>query len=396
MAISPSLHFPLLSESQVAKEVTVNTALLRFEAATQNSLSINGALGNVTLTNAQSVEYGRYRVAGNTVAITVTIPQLFTDGLPIERVFLIDNRSAFSVTLAGSVSGSVVVPANFAALAYINGTVVELMRLATDVPTVANLDDVGNVDLSTPPTNNQALAWNSTSSTWSAASFLSSLPPITLDSLSDVVSASPTNGQSLIYNTTASRWEPGTPSSVAASLDTLTDVNLSVAPTNGQTLIYDSATSHWLAGDVTAPVTLDALSDVDLTTAPTTGQALVYNGTVWVAATASGPTPVTGTPVIVDATIARTIGATEADSLIKFTSASNTVVTLPLEATVSLPVGHTVTLLRAAAATLTVTPEAGVTIISVGGKNKATSQYSAMTVVKTATNEWLLAGDISV
>lgn len=40
--------------------------------------------------------------------------------------------------------------------------------------------------------------------------------------------------------------------------------------------------------------------------------------------------------------------------------------------------------------------EPGVTLISSGGKLKLSSQYSAATLVKVGSNEWLIIGDLSL
>lgn len=69
--------------------------------------------------------------------------------------------------------------------------------------------------------------------------------------------------------------------------------------------------------------------------------------------------------------------------------------TVPLNATVAFPVGTQILLSQYGAGQTTVVATGGVTIRSSGGKLKLTGQYSAATLVKIATDEWYLFGDIA-
>jgi hypothetical protein len=81
----------------------------------------------------------------------------------------------------------------------------------------------------------------------------------TLSGLSDTNVTSPVDAALLFYDTGTSKWIDNVVSghitiadtgvaSLNASLNNLTDVNLSVAATDGQTLVFDSGTSKFIAG----------------------------------------------------------------------------------------------------------------------------------------------------
>jgi hypothetical protein len=121
--------------------------------------------------------------------------------------------------------------------------------------TVEELDDLTDVDLTTPPTDGQVLTYDEDSEQWVAT-----------DLPTDVVGAT--------------------------ELDELTDVDLTVAPEDGQVLTYDNTAGKWVATDLPTDIVgateLDELTDVDLTVAPTENDVLTYDGTSWVAAAPTG------------------------------------------------------------------------------------------------------------
>jgi len=69
--------------------------------------------------------------------------------------------------------------------------------------------------------------------------------------------------------------------------------------------------------------------------------------------------------------------------------------TVPPNATVAFPTGTAIELFQYGAGQTTVVAGGGVTIRSSGGKLKLTGQYSAASLRKIATDEWVLVGDIS-
>ena len=74
-------------------------------------------------------------------------------------------------------------------------------------------------------------------------------------------------------------------------------------------------------------------------------------------------------------------------------SANN--LTIPLDSSISFAIGTQILLSQYGAGQTTILPTGGVTLRSAGGKTKLTSQYSGATLIKIATDEWYLFGDIT-
>lgn len=84
--------------------------------------------------------------------------------------------------------------------------------------------------------------------------------------------------------------------------------------------------------------------------------------------------------------------------LTTLTNASAIAVTIPPNASVAYPVGAQINMAQLGAGQVTVSGGAGVTIVSTGATAsapKARAQYSTLTAVQTATDNWLVMGDIS-
>lgn len=89
-----------------------------------------------------------------------------------------------------------------------------------------------------------------------------------------------------------------------------------------------------------------------------------------------------------------TLVLADANKTVDVTSSSAVTVTVPPNSSVAFPIGAVVALARLGTGTVTVVAGAGVTV------NPSTfltlrAQYSAATLRKTATDVWLLAGDIA-
>lgn len=128
---------------------------------------------------------------------------------------------------------------------------------------VVNLDDLGDVIISSP-VNNQILAYDISSSSWK-----NKIIPMDLDGLTDVTLSSVANNQILTYETSSSQWKN---KPLTLNLDGLTDATI-VTPLNNQSLVYETATSQWK--NKTLSYNLDALTDV-IVSAPVNNNVLVY------------------------------------------------------------------------------------------------------------------------
>lgn len=81
--------------------------------------------------------------------------------------------------------------------------------------------------------------------------------------------------------------------------------------------------------------------------------------------------------------------------IIETNSASNIIITVPLDSTTNFPIGTRITILRANTGAATVAGAVGVTVNATPGLNLR-AQWSAATLLKRAANTWVLMGDLSV
>lgn len=88
-----------------------------------------------------------------------------------------------------------------------------------------------------------------------------------------------------------------------------------------------------------------------------------------------------------------TLALTDAGDVVTLTNASPITVTVPTNASVAFPIGSQITLAQTGAGQVTVVGDVGVTVNSADSRLKLRAQYSAATLIKTATNAWLFIGD---
>jgi hypothetical protein len=127
-----------------------------------------------------------------------------------------------------------------------------------------------------------------------------------------------------------------------------------------------------------------------------------FTGTVTVAAAGVAFTDGTqtkeGTPsrkTISQKTASYTLAAlTERDSMIEMNSASATTLTVPANVTIAYPIGTSIDVLRVGAGAVDVAAASGVTINATPGL-KLRAQWSSATLLKRATDTWVLIGDLT-
>jgi len=83
------------------------------------------------------------------------------------------------------------------------------------------------------------------------------------------------------------------------------------------------------------------------------------------------------------------------NKLIEMNVASANNLTIPLNSSITFDIGTQILLSQYGAGQTTILPTGGVTLRSAGGKTKLTSQYSGATLIKIATDEWYVFGDIT-
>jgi hypothetical protein len=81
--------------------------------------------------------------------------------------------------------------------------------------------------------------------------------------------------------------------------------------------------------------------------------------------------------------------------MIEMNSASANNLTVPLNSSIAFPIGTSIDVLQYGAGQTTIVATGGVTIRSSGNKLKLTGQYSAATLYKRGTDEWVAIGDLT-
>ena len=101
--------------------------------------------------------------------------------------------------------------------------------------------------------------------------------------------------------------------------------------------------------------------------------------------------------VITESTTSRTLAyLTDQNNIIKTSSGSATTITVPANSTSAFPVGSSVEIIQGGSGRVTISPAGGVTIRNADGLNTTRAQWSSASLVKIATDEWILAGDLAV
>ena len=86
---------------------------------------------------------------------------------------------------------------------------------------------------------------------------------------------------------------------------------------------------------------------------------------------------------------------TDANKLVELDNAATKTFTIPTNSGVAFPIGTQITLAQIGAGQLRVAAAVGATLRSSGGKTKIAAQYGVATLIKRATDEWYLHGDIT-
>lgn len=182
----------------------------------------------------------------------------------------------------------------------------------------------------------------------------------------------------------------------------------SVSSTGKPTYIYDSGTDTWIPVGVAAhthdfmPFTIvNAKGDIVTATgndAPTVLSAPGVNGYIltsnsstatgleWASAINATFNPQTGTSY--------TVVATDSGKLVELSNASAISVNVPLNSSVSIPVGTQINLVQTGTGQVSISGSVGVTVNATPGL-KLRAQWSYATLIKRATDTWLLVGDLT-
>lgn len=93
--------------------------------------------------------------------------------------------------------------------------------------------------------------------------------------------------------------------------------------------------------------------------------------------------------------ITYTLAAGDAGELVTLSNASGIILTVPTNASVPFAIGTQITITQANSGQVTIAGAVGVTVNAADNATKLRTQWSAATLIKTATNSWILIGDIS-
>jgi hypothetical protein len=87
--------------------------------------------------------------------------------------------------------------------------------------------------------------------------------------------------------------------------------------------------------------------------------------------------------------------AGDAGDLVTLTNAAAITLTVPTNATVPFAIGTQITLTQGGAGKVTIAGAVGVTVNAADGFLSLRTQWSSATIIKTATNSWILIGDLT-
>lgn len=177
------------------------------------------------------------------------------------------------------------------------------------------------------------------------------------------------------------------------------DGTLSVTATTGSGNVV-LATSPQLTTSVTTDSTTFSLVDTTATTVNFAGAATTLSiGAASGTTTVNNALTVTGTTILGPASITQqsssyTLASSDQGKIIEMTNSSDVVVTVPPDST-SLPVGTQILVIRNNTGKVEFAAGAGVTVYSDSSKLFISTQYSAATLVKKASNTWYLIGNLA-
>jgi hypothetical protein len=94
-------------------------------------------------------------------------------------------------------------------------------------------------------------------------------------------------------------------------------------------------------------------------------------------------------------TASYTLALTDAGDVVEMNVATANTLTIPPNSSVAFPIGTVIEVFQVGVGQCTITPGAGVTILSDGGVTKTAGQYATVGLRKRNTNQWVLSGDAS-
>lgn len=272
----------------------------------------------------------------------------------------------------------------------------DFQALAQAIDTNFNLDGLVGVALTNPVTANQILKFDGTNwvNSTGGTGTVTAVSVASANGFTGTV-ANSTSTPAITLTTSASGILKGSSGSLAAA--TSADVTSLIGTTTlGSTTLTLGGTTTTIAGLTLNTPTL-TLSTTTSTTSgriawdATNDKILIGDGTATLAEFASSTLiqvakTANYTPAVSD--------LSDKDKLIEFSSATGVTFTVPTNANNPYPIGTQINILQTNTGQVTVAGAAGVTVNGTPGL-KLRAQWSSATLIKRATNTWVLVGDLS-
>ena len=86
---------------------------------------------------------------------------------------------------------------------------------------------------------------------------------------------------------------------------------------------------------------------------------------------------------------------TDAGKVVETSVASGNILTIPTNVNVGFPIGTEILVIQVGSGQTTLAVQSGVTLNTKSGNLKITGQWSAVTLIKRATDTWVAIGDLS-
>lgn len=137
-----------------------------------------------------------------------------------------------------------------------------------------------------------------------------------------------------------------------------------------------------------------SIENLAVTSSATAPTASAYTNTTQLATTAQVYGTVTTLPLNYQ-TSSYTLVLSDAGKLMMMDSSSALTLTIPLNSSVAFPVGTRIDLVQWSTGQVTISATSGVGLRASGGRVKTSKQFAVAALVKMATDEWLLAGDLA-
>lgn len=353
-------------------------------------LQLDGTVFSNTGVLSLSGTANEVEVSASSGSITVSLPSTINANTTGSAATLTTSRT---IELSGDVSGSA--SFNGSANASISST---LANTAVTPATYGSASAVGVVTVDSKGritgASNIPIAIAQSAVT-NLITDLSEKAPLASPTFTGTVSASAINISTADTATTASHYIVETGSDGVIRPKTLANVRTEIvtqaAVNSASATVLGTVTSGtWNASTISATYIDSAIARL---ASPT------FTGTVTV------PTPVNSTDAAtkayVDSVVINTQTASyqlvlaDAGEVIEMNVATANNLTVPLNSSVPFPIGTSIDIVQYGAGQTTIVATGGVTIRSSGNKLKLTGQYSAATLYKRGTDEWVAMGDLS-